>query len=154
MCGSESSLDQDLRTFSDIVADDLGGAVESDKVGPLCPVLPVAPARPSDPPQWRLRRKQRSFHRWSTESRGPCRHAQANSRPPDHLDNSVADHSALDETIYCVRHDAIRIRVEIRRLCPPLLQVHNFAAPRIIPSPGKISFVVRCEVNPRLGFFN
>jgi hypothetical protein len=50
--------------------------------------------------------------------------------------------SALDETIYYVRHDAIRIRVEIRRLCPPLLQVHNCAAPRIIPSPGKISFVI------------
>jgi hypothetical protein len=36
------SFDQDLRTFPYIVADDLGGAVERDKIVPLRPVLPVS----------------------------------------------------------------------------------------------------------------
>ena len=40
--GLDLALDQKLRAFPHIVANDLGGAVEGDEVVPLCPVLPVS----------------------------------------------------------------------------------------------------------------
>src|SRR5258708_4348318 len=40
--GLDLALDQKLRAFPHIIANDLGGAVESDEVVPLRPVLPVS----------------------------------------------------------------------------------------------------------------
>src|SRR6266700_6875820 len=40
--GLDLALDQKLRAFPHIIANDLGGAVECDEVVPLRPVLPVS----------------------------------------------------------------------------------------------------------------